>query len=73
MLAAHLDSYVDNDADTLVFTGPSGRPLRRSNFNKLLDWRRVVTEWACRNCTCMIFGILATPSPPAHPAPRPAT
>ena len=30
--------------DGLVFTGPSGRPLRRSNFNKLIDWKRIVAE-----------------------------
>jgi integrase len=44
MLAAHLDSYVDTDPGALVFTGPCGRPLRRSNFNKLVEWRRIVAE-----------------------------
>jgi integrase len=44
MHAAHLDAYVDADPDALVFTGPSGRPLRRSNFNKAVEWRQIVTD-----------------------------
>jgi integrase len=38
MLRAHLDTYVPNEPDALVFTGPSGRPMRRSNFNKAVRW-----------------------------------
>ncbi len=38
MLRAHLDIYVHGDPTALVFTGPSGRPLRRSNFNKQVAW-----------------------------------
>ena len=44
MLSSHLDAYVPAGGDGLVFTGPSGRPLRRSNFNKLIDWKRIVAE-----------------------------
>ena len=44
MLAAHIATYVDDDDEALVFSGPTGRPLRRSNFNKLVDWKRVVAE-----------------------------
>jgi integrase len=38
MLRAHLDTYVYDEPEALVFTGPTGRPLRRSNFNKLVRW-----------------------------------
>jgi integrase len=41
MLRTHLDAYVPEDPNALVFTGPSGRPLRRSNFNKLIDWKTI--------------------------------
>jgi hypothetical protein len=39
LLRAHLEHYVDADERALVFTGPTGRPLRRSNFNKLVGWQ----------------------------------
>jgi len=35
-------AYVADNPDALVFTGPSGRPMRRSNFNKAVDWKRAV-------------------------------
>ncbi len=38
MLRAHLDTYVDDRPEALVFTGPSRRPMRRSNFNKAVHW-----------------------------------
>ena len=41
MLRGHLAAFVAEDPDALVFTGPSGRPLRRSNFNKAVRWERV--------------------------------
>ncbi len=44
MLAAHLDAYVPDRPEALVFTGPSGRPMRRSNFNKALRWREIVRD-----------------------------
>lgn len=37
----HLDSYVADDAEAFVFTGPAGRPLRRGNFNKAVKWSSV--------------------------------
>ena len=40
LLRAHLEHYVPEGHDVLVFTGPTGRPLRRSNFNKLVGWER---------------------------------
>lgn len=71
--AAHLDAYVPTDPDALVFTGPTGRPLRRSNFNKAVHCTQIVTDLECLSCTCMIFGILATLWPPARPARRHGT
>ncbi|MDT4931453.1 MAG: hypothetical protein QOF92_4320 [Pseudonocardiales bacterium] len=41
MLAAHLDAYVEVNPDALAFTGPTGRPLRRSNFNRAVRWREI--------------------------------
>lgn len=38
LLRAHLDEYVGPEPDALVFCGPSGRPIRRGNFNKLVKW-----------------------------------
>lgn len=38
LLRAHLEHYVGPDDRALVFTGPTRRPLRRSNFNKLVGW-----------------------------------
>ena len=34
----HLDEYVGAEPDALLFVGPKGAPLRRSNFNKLTRW-----------------------------------
>jgi integrase len=38
LLRSHISHYVADDPDALIFTGPTGRPLRRSNFNKLVGW-----------------------------------
>lgn len=68
MLRAHLARFVDTDPDALVFTGPSGRPLRRCNFNKAVN---------CADA-CAAVGVRYrhlhhlrhtgnTPWPPAHP------
>jgi integrase len=40
----HLAEYVDPDPDSLVFTGPKGAPIRRGNFNTLVDWGKKVAE-----------------------------
>jgi integrase len=37
-LREHLSAYVRPEPDALLFTGVSGGPLRRSNFNKLSGW-----------------------------------
>ncbi len=76
MLAAHLDSYVDNadNAPTPSSSpAPAVGPCGAATSTNSSIGAASSPNWACRNCTCMIFGILATPSPPAHPAPRPAT
>jgi len=36
---AHLDAFVDEDQDALVFTGATGAVLRRSNFQRTSNWR----------------------------------
>jgi integrase len=42
-LAAHMESWSGEGPDGLVFTIPSGRPVRRGNFNKDVSWRSTVT------------------------------
>jgi len=37
-LRDHLRDHVGADPDALVFTGPSGQPIWRGNFNKLVRW-----------------------------------
>lgn len=39
-LAAHLDKFTAAGDESLVFTGPKGAPLRRSNFTR--TWRRAI-------------------------------
>ena len=39
-MAAHLDKFTAAGDDSLVFTGPKGTPLRRSNFTR--TWRRAI-------------------------------
>lgn len=41
-LAAHLDDCTGRSRDALVFTGPKGAPIRRGNFNPLVDWSKAV-------------------------------
>ena len=43
-LAEHLAEYVDPDPDALVFAGPKGAPIRRSNFHSLLGWTKARAE-----------------------------
>ena len=40
VLRSHIAHYVRDDPDALIFTGPKGGPLRRSNFNKLVGWEQ---------------------------------
>ncbi|MQA96021.1 MAG: tyrosine-type recombinase/integrase [Streptosporangiales bacterium] len=42
ILRDHLAAYVTAEDDALVFPGPKGTPLRRSNFNKLTAWPHAV-------------------------------
>jgi integrase len=41
-LRDHLAVFVQAEADALVFPGPKGGPMRRSNFNKLSGWPHAV-------------------------------
>ena len=41
-IRTHLDSYVGAAEDAFVFTGESGRPIWRGNFNKLVKWSESV-------------------------------
>jgi integrase len=43
-LRRHLADYVDDDPAALVFTGPKGAPIKRSNFNRLADWPEAVAK-----------------------------
>jgi len=38
-IRAHLDAFVDPPPTALVFPGPTGVPLWRGNFNKLVRWK----------------------------------
>jgi integrase len=35
--------FVGDGPESFVFTGPTGKPIRRSNFNQLVRWREAVT------------------------------
>ena len=41
-LREHLEEFVPLDPTALVFTGPKGAPIRRSNFNPLVGWMKAV-------------------------------
>ncbi|MER7419820.1 tyrosine-type recombinase/integrase [Micromonospora peucetia] len=41
-IRAHLDDFVNEDQDALVFTGAKGSILRRSNFQTACKWRDAV-------------------------------
>lgn len=43
-LAAHMEEYGPADQTGLLFTGDKGGALRRSNFNRRVSWRTVVTR-----------------------------
>jgi integrase len=43
-LRDHLAAYVDDNAEALVFTTPSGRPIWRGNLNKVIGWSAAVGE-----------------------------
>lgn len=38
----HMTKFVPDDPAAYVFTGPTGRPIWRGNFNKLVKWRDAV-------------------------------
>src|SRR5215471_6037936 len=41
-LREHLSAFVGSGPGALVFTAPSGTPLRRRNFNRAVGWSHVV-------------------------------
>lgn len=73
-LAEHLAAFTQLEPDALVFAGPVGQPLRRSNFNKSVAWHRAVaigvphrTVSSARRCPAKTLWAAAT----APPAPSP--
>ena len=46
-LRRHVAEYAEPGADGHVFVGPKGGPLRRSNFNKSVDWPGLVAAVGC--------------------------
>ena len=47
-LRQHVREFVDADPAALVFTGPTGQPIWRGNFNKLV-------RWAVRTASVMLY------------------
>jgi integrase len=43
-LHRQLDAFVGSGEDALLFTGLSGQPMRRSNFNKVVKWTKTVAD-----------------------------
>jgi integrase len=44
VVRAHLAAFVGESPDSLVFTGPTGAPIWRGNFNKLVRWSTAVEK-----------------------------
>lgn len=44
MLEAHLGEWVGTAESALVFTTPTGRPIRRGNFNPMVGWTEIVAR-----------------------------
>lgn len=42
LIDAHMKAYVGTEPDALLFTTPSGRPIRRGSFGKLVGWKNAV-------------------------------
>ena len=43
-LRRHLDDYTAPGPAAFVFTGPTGAPIKRSNFNRLVGWKEAVAR-----------------------------
>lgn len=43
-LRSHLETFVADDPDALIFTGAKGGVLRRSNFQRVSNWTKSVAE-----------------------------
>jgi integrase len=48
-LVSHLNTYTKEGNDALVFTGIKGGRLRRSGFNKITNWKHVVSALGVPN------------------------
>jgi integrase len=44
LLRWHLDEYVGPEPTALIFTGPKGGVMRRSNFGRLVKWTKLVAD-----------------------------
>lgn len=44
LLRRHLSEYVGLEPAALLFTGPKGAPLRRSNFHSLVKWPKALAD-----------------------------
>jgi integrase len=49
-LTRHLDLYVENEPDALVFTTDNGTPLRASNFRRAF-WNQALTDTGLEGLT----------------------
>ncbi len=65
----HLTRVRRRQPDALIFAGPKGAPLRRSNFSKFVGATLSTRPASIEASTSTISGTPATPSPP-RPAPR---
>jgi hypothetical protein len=65
----HVDTFVADDPDALVFTSSRGAVLRRSNFQRATNWTATVKAAGLPGFHFTTCGTPATPSPPpAAPA-----
>jgi len=63
-LADHLADFVSPEPTALVFTGPKGAPIRRSNFNLWWAGLRLSRPSVRQDFTFTICGTRGTPSRP---------
>jgi integrase len=44
-LREHMEAFVPHEPLRLLFTGPKGAPIRRGNFNNLVAWSKLLSEF----------------------------
>jgi integrase len=71
-LRDHMAGHVTGHGlSALVFTGPTGAPIRRGNFNKLVDWKDAVARLGLQGLHFHDLRHTGNTSPPrAGSAPR---